>query len=303
MIVGNLPSAELRRRLTAPGLRIRIGPVVAQIQSSSEVVRSCIALHYAAHELAAADEFADFRVSLQESRGLARLFRPPKAIFGFDGTPPFQPLPAHQGFALLEWGLNWAIAAYCHQYLIVHAAIVERDDRALLLPAPPGSGKSTLCAALVARGWRLLSDELALIDIDSGRAIPIPRPISLKNQSIALIGGFWPEAKMSAIVPDTLKGSVVHVQPPPANVQASRSFPKLGWIVLPRYEADRPTELVPLSRGVGFMQLVDNAFNYSMHGRRGFEVLSDIVAGAHAFQFHYGGSLDDAVRTFDSLLQ
>ena len=88
-----------------------------------------------------------------------------------------------------------------------------------------------------------------------------------------------------------------------ANVQASRSFPKLGWIVLPRYEADRPTELVPLSRGVGFMQLVDNAFNYSMHGRRGFEVLSDIVAGAHAFQFHYGGSLDDAVRTFDSLLQ
>jgi len=86
-------------------------------------------------------------------------------------------------------------------------------------------------------------------------------------------------------------------------VQASRSFPKLGWIVLPRYEADRPTELVPLSRGVGFMQLVDNAFNYSMHGRRGFEVLSDIVAGARAFQFHYGGSLDDAVRTFDSLLQ
>jgi len=154
LIVGNLPSAELRRRLTAPGLRIRIGPVVAQIQSSSEVVRSCIALHYAAHELAAADEFADFRVSLQESRGLARLFRPPKAIFGFDGTPPFQPLPAHQGFALLEWGLNWAIAAYCHQYLIVHAAIVERDDRALLLPAPPGSGKSIIALQFICEAIR-----------------------------------------------------------------------------------------------------------------------------------------------------
>jgi len=302
LIVGNLASAELRQRLETPGLRIRIGPVVARIQSSSDVVRSCIALHYAAHELAADDEFADFRVSLQESRGFARLLRP-KAVFGFDGTPPFQPLPAHQGFALLEWGLNWAVAAHCHQYLIIHAAIVERDGRALLLPAPPGSGKSTLCAALVARGWRLLSDELALIDVDSGSAVPIPRPISLKNRSIELIGGFWPEAKMSAIVPDTLKGSVVHVQPPPANVQASRSCPKLGWIVMPRYEADRPTELVPLSRGVGFMQLVDNAFNYSMHGRRGFEVLSDAVAGARAFQFHYGGSLDDAVHTFDSLLQ
>jgi predicted ATPase len=30
----------------------------------------------------------------------------------------------------------------------------------VILPAPPGSGKSTLCAALVTRGWRLLSDEL-----------------------------------------------------------------------------------------------------------------------------------------------
>ena len=302
MILKDLSSAELRLRLAAPGLRVRIGPVVAQIRSSSAIVRACLALHYAQHELAGVDEFADFRLSLHESRGLAHLLKP-KAVFGFDGTPPFQPLPAHQGFALLEWGLNWAVAAHCHQYLIIHAAVVERDGRALLLPAPPGSGKSTLCAALVARSWRLLSDELALIDVDSGKVVPIPRPISLKNRSIELIGGFWPEAKMSAIVPDTLKGSVVHVQPPPADVQASRSCPKLGWIVMPRYEADRETRLVPLSRGVGFMQLVDNAFNYSMHGHRGFEVLCDVVEGAQAFEFHYGGSLDDAVRTFDSLQQ
>jgi predicted ATPase len=33
--------------------------------------------------------------------------------------------------------------------------VVERDGHALILPAMPGSGKSTLTAALVQRGWRL----------------------------------------------------------------------------------------------------------------------------------------------------
>jgi hypothetical protein len=42
--------------------------------------------------------------------------------------------------------------------------VLERGGRALLLPAPSGSGKSTLCAGLAFNGWRLLSDELALLD-------------------------------------------------------------------------------------------------------------------------------------------
>ena len=66
------------------------------------------------------------------------------------------------------------------RYLIIHAAVVERNGFALLLPAPPGSGKSTLCAGLIHHGWRLLSDELALIDPETATLQAIPRPVSLK---------------------------------------------------------------------------------------------------------------------------
>jgi HprK-related kinase A len=107
------------------------------------------------------------------------------ASFSIDDEIPFTPLPFDEAVAMLEWCLNWCIESRAHQYLIIHAAIVEKHGSACVLPAPPASGKSTLTAGLASRGWRLLSDELTLIDPMSGFAVPIARPIGLKNESIA----------------------------------------------------------------------------------------------------------------------
>lgn len=300
MIVGEISPAEIRQRLEHSGLRLRVGPIVAEIRSSFAAVHSAIVLHYAAHEVADEHDFADFHVAVMPAQGLRRWIRP-TATFRFENAPAFQPLPAEQAFPLLEWGLNWCIATQCHQYLILHAAVLERHGRALILPAPPGAGKSTLCAALVARGWRLFSDELALIEIDGGRIVPLPRPISLKNESIAIIRDFWPAAAMSAVVHETLKGSVAHAQPPADCVRRLAQTALPGWVVLPRYTAGAPTRLSALSRGSAFMQLVDCAFNYNMHGRRGFEVLGGVIDVSECREFSYGGDLDQATRSFDML--
>ena len=300
MIVSALPAGELRRQLNRSGIRIRVGPLVANIRSTFRLVEDGIALHYAAHEVAPSSSFADFHVSVEPSFGIRRWVRP-QGVFRFDANPPFNPLPANQAFPLLEWGLNWCIAAHCHQYLIIHAAVVERAGRAMILPAPPGSGKSTLCAALVARGWRLLSDELTLIDITSRLMVPLPRPISLKNQSISTIAAFWPEAPMGPVVHDTLKGSVAHVQPPPASVRRAGQVVAPGWIVLPSYRAGESVGMTRLSKASGFMRLVDSAFNYSVLGRCAFEIVADVVEASECHEFVYGGQLEDAVRAFDDL--
>jgi HprK-related kinase A len=300
LIVADLPASELRRRLHTAGLRIRVGPIVAEIRSRFRVVESAIALHYAAHAAADAGDFADFHVSVDRPHGHRRFIRP-QALFRFEGNPPFRPLPATQAFPLLEWGLNWCVSTHCHQYLVLHAAVVERGGRALILPAPPGSGKSTLCAALVSRGWRLLSDELTLLDVAALRIVPLPRPISLKNESIAAIARFSPGAAMSPTVRDTEKGSVGHLQPPADSVRLARQSATPGWVVLPRYRSGEPTALAALPKPVAFMQLVDSAFNYSIHGRAGFVVLADRVAASRCFRFTYGGALDEAVRVFDDL--
>jgi HprK-related kinase A len=300
LIVGEFSREQISSKLEQTGLRLRLGPVVSEIRSRFPAIRHSVLLHYRAHEVVDDDEFADFRVSVEPSRGVRRFVKP-KAIFRFEGNRPFQPLPANQAFALLEWGLNWAITAHCQHWLTVHSAVVERNGRALLLPAPPGSGKSTLCAALVARGWRLLSDELAVIDLDRRVIVPLPRPISLKNRSIDVIRAFWPEARIGAVIRDTGKGDVAHVQPPTRDVGQSAVMATPGWIVIPRYVEGERYRLTEIGKGAAMMRLVDNAFNYSTHGRRGFDALADVVERSRCFEFAYGGDLQTAVDTFDEL--
>ena len=49
------------------------------------------------------------------------------AVSSSTGILPFAPLPLDQAFPMLEWGLNWCVSAHCHQYLIFHAAVVEKS--------------------------------------------------------------------------------------------------------------------------------------------------------------------------------
>lgn len=299
MIVADLSSLLLKRQLAGNGLRLRTGPVVTSIQSSLASVASGIALHYAAHPLESPHGFADFHISVERPRTLRRWVNR-QVEFRFDGQIPFTPLPGDQGFPMLEWGLNWCVSSHCHQYLILHAAVLERGGRALILPAPSGSGKSSLAAGLAFRGWRLLSDELALIDLTTGNFVALPRPISLKNASIDVLRAFAPQAEFGPVVHETVKGDVAHVKPPADAVQRAAEHAIPGWVVLPRYIAGAKANFTRVSKARTFMQLVDNAFNYNVHGRRGFSALAALIDRVDCHEFSYS-RLADAAALFERL--
>jgi len=281
------------------GLRLRTGPYVARIRSPLPEVAESVAKLYRHHEVAEASSFVDFDVAVRRPRG-ARALRRPQVVFEFEGDEPFNPLPGDQGFPLLEWGLNWCVYGLCHQHLTLHSAVLERGGRALLLPAPSGSGKSTLCAALLFSGWRLLSDELALIDPDSAALLPNPRPVSLKNASIEVIQRFAPMVEFGSRVEETAKGVVAHFAPPAAAVRDSHRPAAPGFIVFPKYTPDAPARLVPMERSRTLMRLIENAFNYDIFGRAGFDLLGALVDRSECFAFEYG-DLAEAVRLFDRL--
>jgi hypothetical protein len=69
---------------------------------------------------------------------------------------------------------------------------------------------------------------------------------------------------------------------------------------MPRHAAGAAAQLQPLSKARGFMQLVDSAFNYHLHGRRGFDLLANVIEGCDCYEFTYA-DLNDAVKIFDEL--
>ena len=171
---------------------------------------------------------------------------------------------------------------------------------AVVLPAPPGSGKSTLCAALTMSGWRLLSDELALLDPDGMWLYPHVRPVSLKNASIALIGGRYPDMQLTEAINDTLKGTVAHMRPPENAVRFATQRATPRWLVFPRYRSGCELTLSSIPKAEALTELASNSFNFSQLGVRAFSALAKLVDDVDCYRFEYS-SLDGAIKAFEDL--
>lgn len=298
--VRELHPNELRELLKCGDFGLVTGPLLFRIQCQWRDVADSVYSLYSEHPCEIEPDFSDFHVEVKSPRNLRRWLRP-QAEYFIDGEPPFEPLPRDQAPALLEWGMNWTIAASCHQWFTVHAASLERNGHAVILPAPPGSGKSTLCAALALQGaWRLLSDELTLLEPDTLRAIGLARPLNLKNTSIDLIRRFDPGAVWAPESYDTKKGRVAHLRPPAESVARMNETAEPRWIVFPKYVPDAEPLLTPRSKTQTFLSLAENAFNYATLGETGFEVIARLLDQCDCYDFSYS-KLEDALEVFDWL--
>lgn len=68
-----------------------------------------------------------------------------------------------------------------HGLFGLHAGAVVRDGRGLVLCGGTGTGKSSLCLTLVHAGYRYLSDDFLLLEVDGGavRCVPLFRTFNI----------------------------------------------------------------------------------------------------------------------------
>ncbi|MEZ5529309.1 MAG: HprK-related kinase A [Porticoccaceae bacterium] len=300
MLLSSTSSQQLRRQLAAEGVNLKVGPFCINLTSNLPVVSDGLVDFYGDYTVEPRDEVIDFYIQLKSPSILRRWIRP-QTTFSFDGHLPFKPLPQAQAFAMFEWGLNWCVANNALQYLVIHSAVVEKGGKAFIFPGTPGSGKSTLCAGLISQGWRLLSDEMALISLTTGLVTPIPRPISLKNESIEIVRSLSKDIFVGSRIHDTAKGDVAHMRAPQNSVNKSTEQATPAAIIFPKYRKGAATELSTLSKGRTFIALADNSFNYHVLGSRAFNALTRLVDQCDCYNFTYQ-YLDEAYATMERLI-
>lgn len=74
---------------------------------------------------------------------------------------------------------------------LLHGACLTNGHRTVMLSAPCGGGKSTLAALLVARGWRLVSDDMVTMRHDLS-VPPLPFALSAKSGSWPVLQPLFP---------------------------------------------------------------------------------------------------------------
>ena len=297
--IADLGEVAFAARLGGHGVGVRLGPFDVRLRSRIAAIAAPLYRLYRDYPLLDDERVFGIHLRLEPSRGWPRSNRA-KVRLLVDGRAPHEDMPREQALAVLEWGLNLVIALRSHSLLMLHSAAVERDGRVMLFPAWPGSGKTTLCTALVHRGWRLFSDEFGLVRPSTCEAVPIPRPMPLKNQSIEVIRAFAPEAELGPTIPNTRKGTIAHVKAPLASIRAAHRAAPVGWIVFPQWSADAGLEFAEMAKADAFMMLATNAFNYEMLGEAAFTAVRRLVETSRCFRLVYS-SLDEAIALLNEV--
>lgn len=81
----------------------------------------------------------------------------------------------------LESDLGLFVAERLDHLVAVHAAVLVRDGVMVIVPGESMVGKTTLCAAALAAGIQVWSDEYALVDPDTGLVTGWPRRLRVRT--------------------------------------------------------------------------------------------------------------------------
>lgn len=237
------------------------------------------------------DVLSDFSLCLRPPNLFRKYFRRqvvPDPGFQF----PAVPLPVQMSPLALEMGLNLSVALQCFRYAIFHAGVVANTDGALIIAAKSGGGKSTLTAALMEEGWRLLSDEFAILDLEAASLKAYPRPVSLKNASIGVVRGFAGPDQVSDTIYDTPKGSIAYRRPRPSDIAAMSKSAKPNLILFPTFVEGGEAESREIDLADAAMQLIASSPNYQVIGEKAFTGLMAMLDGMKAYEIEYGTTED-----------
>lgn len=178
--------------------------------------------------------------------------------------------------------INRLVGEWCRDFLLLHAGAVVKDGAALVLPAAPHGGKSTTVLALLEAGFSYLSDEFGAIDPVTQRLFPVPRRITVNQESLRFFDGLAGrlEDEVGLL---TSFFTERRVRPEDIGAQVAEPAP-LGMLVFPESDHNGSPRLDPIGKAEAVERLARSTFNLHRHGERGVILLSRVAREGRAYR-------------------
>ncbi len=154
---------------------------------------------------------------------------------------------------LFEGEVALFVASQAPDRIFIHAGVVAWKGQAIVIPGRSMAGKTSLVAALLARGATYFSDEYAVID-ERAQVHAYPRPLSVRQ---------------SRGLPKRVHAKRVGRRPLP-----------VGLVLGLRYEATQSLRMTSLSGGRTALLLLDNAVAARISPARVLATVAKVAAGA-----------------------
>jgi hypothetical protein len=174
-----------------------------------------------------------------------------------------------------ESDLEFFIARRCSSFVFVHAGAVSWKGKAIIIPGPSHSGKTTLVQALLKAGAAYYSDEFAVLDT-TGSLHAFPRPLAIRHN-----------------------GTVSRIAAERAGVQQVRPCLSTRLVILTAYKTGAHWQPKSVSPGEAMLGLLQNTVAARRYPSLALSALQKMVCGARALL----GVRGEAGETAHAILQ
>lgn len=138
--------------------------------------------------------------------------------------------------------------------ILLHASGVTYNNNAIIFPAIGGSGKSTLCAALIKSGFGYINDDVIPVAYDSGELISIPFCLGIKQGSWDVLEKYYPDISQKTIFGrSNLK--VKYLSPP--KVEEYKKSHKPKFLIVPCYKRESQCSIEKTSSIEGLRAIIE----------------------------------------------
>ncbi len=208
----------------------------------------------------------------------------------------------HKVIPQLEGAVNHQVSIKHSDHFQLHAAAMSFGDGAAVFVGSSGTGKTTLAAALLTRGWKYYCDEFALIAPHSLVAYPCPKALCIKEHGFSLIEqmglplyhgcGFCTQSncRIAYLIPTETGADILAT---PRGVK---------HVFLMTRRANVPLRMNRISGPEAAMAIYRLALNTEVLRQKGFDAAVALANRANCYELNLG-SVDESCALVESVVE